>query len=380
MQNNTKNNSKSLYHNIGNKQKKENNIDNDDNELDDFQIVDIEDSKNKKENTIKEKFEDIEIINYEKQNYIKKQKKENNKTITIHNNSHDDFQIVSFGTNDDEKHDNQVISFDLEFYKKKLKGFTYPQLLECIEQCHLTYKEFESYYNEEKNNIYNNKINEFEQKGWKVIPFGSSNEFSSGLIFYNKKLKCIHIAYRGTKTLLNVRTDLNPFWKSLKLETLKHLSIHGGFLDGFESSYDDLISKLKKINCLEDPQSRFVFMGHSMGAALACIARLYFMKQYKIKNAYTYLVACPKMIYKDNYNEVNEMIKSTTVSFAQIWDPIPYLGLLGATVPTNTIPLPLCKELSMFDQLPHTMKSYISVLIFFGYKIKDLDKLVNQKI
>jgi hypothetical protein len=189
----------------------------------------------------------------------------------------------------------------------KISGFDKEKLLQMAnfsKLSSLTFNEENQRYIEMKlaNKGYKT-FSEFEQEGYKIIPFSTSYDHAGYLFIKDKE---VTIAYHGTKTLGDLLTDINAI---LIPSSFVPGRAHLGFHNGFTSSWDDIYIKLNeyaKEQNISVKDFHFNVTGHSMGGAIAKIAAI---RLEKIVGANEIKVATfgdPRVfdvIAADNYNK-----------------------------------------------------------------------------
>ncbi|MFP3016617.1 MAG: lipase family protein [Wolbachia sp.] len=222
-----------------------------------------------------------------------------------------DFQCSSFGD------DYEIIEVsDLD--KIQIAGFSKQELLEMCNFCKISYGN-----NDEKlDSRYKTKA-ELINESYGIIPFYyKKNGTPAGFVF--TKDKEITIAYRGTKGLDDVMTDVSAAF------TQEFLPEGGKMHSGFYNAFYDLLPSLDKVlsDYIEKQESeikdfKINCTGHSMGAALATITALYLKK---VKDAEYVRVATfgsPRVFDFHGAEIYEKLLGENTIRVTNSSDPIP---------------------------------------------------------
>jgi len=115
-----------------------------------------------------------------------------------------------------------------------------------------------------------------------------------------------YVVFRGTeKSIKDIKTDL-------AFKTVN------GTHSGFKRAYDSVSSQ---INQILQHGKMTVFIGHSLGGALAMIANSMHLSKYK--SCFTF--GAPRVFDKKQAAAYNEFNEGNTVRFESAGDPVPYL-------------------------------------------------------
>lgn len=142
-------------------------------------------------------------------------------------------------------------------------------------------------FNSYKKNRLQEKLTTYQENGWELTPFGTSEEDIGGLIaFKNKK---VLIAFHGTEDLNDILIDAT--FNQVSTQSLGFTNpdskVHNGFLSRFLKLRNSLITSLDKIitdhglSSIDDLDAIY-FSGHSLGGALATIASAYLNHHYHV--------------------------------------------------------------------------------------------------
>ncbi|MCP5291282.1 MAG: lipase family protein [Burkholderiales bacterium] len=139
----------------------------------------------------------------------------------------------------------------------------------CSELSRLVYKHFEV-----ENNI-KNELKEFlEIKGFTNIDFFSNNS-TQAIAGKIAESNTLIICFRGTQS--DCPSDVIADVDIRKVDWIKGGKVHNGFVQAFETISGNIGAWLYQNNTIDD--SKIVFTGHSLGAALATLAAHYFRPQ-----------------------------------------------------------------------------------------------------
>ncbi len=107
------------------------------------------------------------------------------------------------------------------------------------------------------------------------------------------------------------------------------------------------------------------FAGHSMGAANALIAAIYFNKTYGFENYKVFQLGAPPAIHSCNFKEVYKLLgEKKLLSLKQNADPVPQLGTFFSCQPTDMVyNLPRANI-----NYPHTTIGYLNGWRSLGYE------------
>jgi hypothetical protein len=140
---------------------------------------------------------------------------------------------------------------------------------------------------------------------------------------YNKSLV---VWFRGTESLKDVLIDLNFFRTKLKLKNNDDdVLIHQGFYNQFESIFVPLNKTVNDyILDYSNKDKHLIFVGHSLGGALATIGACYFSHVYPTLKVSCVTFGSPRV---GNNHFVNAFNNSVTESyrFVNDNDPVPCL-------------------------------------------------------
>ena len=111
------------------------------------------------------------------------------------------------------------------------------------------------------------------------------------VILKNDEYKKIVVAFPGTSTILELIDEFFFQGKAeLDLEVEgKYIDIMENYLDIFNLIKEDLFNNLESITGINDPDYQVIFIGHSIGGAIATISSFYYIKKYNF-NAQNILI------------------------------------------------------------------------------------------
>lgn len=166
-----------------------------------------------------------------------------------------------------------------EILKKWLKARTNPEICNDIETC-----------------VLQKIIDE-------PIFFDDNITSAQAIILYDREKQIIYLTFRGTDDLKDWIYDLDTKLKPMTHNISKAL-VHSGFLKQFES----LISKIEE--ALNNMEFNTIFIsGHSLGAALASIASVYFQNHHSDKDIILYVFGSPRCGNQEFTNLVTKNVK-----------------------------------------------------------------------
>ena len=139
-----------------------------------------------------------------------------------------------------------------------------------------------------------------------------------------------YIAFRGTESIRDWLSDANTIRVPMDLPSIvdeKRPKVHWGFLRQFRSLQEHIVNDILDylINCRGIP--KIVITGHSLGAAQASLAALYFSLFYPLIDVYCYTFGSPRVghsrfvhLFKKHVHDhkrfVNEDDPVTMIPFA----------------------------------------------------------------
>lgn len=134
------------------------------------------------------------------------------------------------------------------------------------------------------------------------------------------------IWFRGTESLKDILIDLNFFRTPLKLKNNdKNVLVHQGFYNQFESVFTPLNKTIN--NYVLDYKNRnqhLIFVGHSLGGALATISACYFSHVYPTLKVSCITFGSPRVGNNHFVNAFNSSV-SESYRFVNDNDPVPCL-------------------------------------------------------
>jgi Lipase (class 3)/Wntless-like, transmembrane domain len=152
------------------------------------------------------------------------------------------------------------------------------------------------------------ELDVIEQFGYRVIKAFSSNVNDTHCIIAQKRHRVI-VAFRGTASRANVRTDLS--WRRLPLprdmrppdeqhKLQRDPMVHGGFLNSYTSLRDNIVQCVRDIQVEELSQRdgkrlKLFCTGHSMGGALAMLFAMDVTNRKVIASAEVYNYGSPRL-------------------------------------------------------------------------------------
>lgn len=151
----------------------------------------------------------------------------------------------------------------------------------------------------------------------------SGSKDTHGYMAYNDSI--IVIAFRGTNSLQNAKTDLNVLPRCIYPSML----VHGGFLAALNTVYSNVKEELQKIPNFNDKQ--LYITGHSLGGALASLLAFRLKLVHYIAHPTLYTYGCPPFAYSKYVSFVRDKFK--TYNFALCCDPVA-LGSIADTLKT----------------------------------------------
>lgn len=223
----------------------------------------------------------------------------------------DELQCSSF------ENDYEIIEVS-DLYKIQIAGFSKQKLLEMCNFCKISYGN-----NDERlDSRYKTKA-KLINEGYGIIPFYyKKNGTPAGFVF--TKDKEITIAYRGTKDLDDVITDVSAaFTPEILPEGGK---MHSGFYNAFCNSLpslDKVLSDYIKKQGSEIKDFRINCTGHSMGAALATITALYLKKVKSAEHVRVATFGSPRVFDSRGAEIYERLLGENTIRVTNLSDPIP---------------------------------------------------------
>ncbi|NEV49620.1 lipase family protein [Wolbachia pipientis] len=210
--------------------------------------------------------------------------------------------------------------------KIQIAGFSKQELLEMCNFCKISYGN-----NDERlDSRYKTKA-ELINEGYGITPFCyKKNGTLAGFVF--TKDKEITIAYRGTKDLDDVITDVSAaFTQGFLPEGGK---MHSGFYNAFCNSLpslDKVLSDYIKKQESEIKDFRINCTGHSMGATLATITALYLKEVKSAEHVRVVTFGSPRVFDSRGAEIYERLLGENTIRVTNLSDPIPIFptGFMG---------------------------------------------------
>jgi hypothetical protein len=130
---------------------------------------------------------------------------------------------------------------------------------------------------------------------------------SKGIVTHNDRLKTIIISYKGTKSFTEVLRN-SKFWSvSPSWKTPPGVKIHSGFIQMYSSLRSSMTAPVLKL-ARKYPDYQIVFLGHSLGGALALIAATDFFENYGFEDRiFVYTFGKPRVGNREWAKYVNGM-------------------------------------------------------------------------
>ncbi|MBC6686353.1 lipase family protein [Wolbachia pipientis] len=210
--------------------------------------------------------------------------------------------------------------------KIQIAGFSKQELLEMCNFCKISYGN-----NDERlDSRYKTKA-ALVNEGYGIIPFYyKKNGTPAGFVF--TKDKEITIAYRGTKDLDDVITDVSAALTQGFLP--EGGKMHSGFYNAFCNSLpslDKVLSDYIKKQGSEIKDFRINCTGHSMGAALATITALYLKKVKSAEHIRVVTFGSPRVFDSRGAEIYERLLGENTIRVTNLSDPIPIFptGFMG---------------------------------------------------
>ena len=165
---------------------------------------------------------------------------------------------------------------------------------------------------------------EFLKEGYSITPFYHRDGTDAGLVF--AKGKEVNIAYRGTRDLGDIVTDINALFVVPSFLP-EYGRVHRGFYNAFESSFESLesiLENLAKEQGLEIKDLNIYITGHSMRGAIAKMAAFCFRNTEDAQNVHVATFGDPR-VYDLYASEIyNKVLGKNTVRVTQHReDPVP---------------------------------------------------------
>ena len=157
----------------------------------------------------------------------------------------------------------------------------------------------------------------YENKGQWLL---GATEEHTGYINYDEKENTIFIAFRGTNSSNDLKTDIS-FTKE-KCSFLNNKGVHSGFLNSYNYFKPELNKKINEI-IKTHPNARIIFTGHSLGGAVATLAALDAVNNnnFKDKNISLITFCSPRVLSEEAYKYCmsDKNIKKLCENTIRIW-------------------------------------------------------------
>jgi hypothetical protein len=227
----------------------------------------------------------------------------------------DDFEFI----NPADKREINISGSEVDLSNvQNIAGFSQEKLLKMCNFSKLTYSNDE----EKLKNTGYKTVKDFEDEGYIAKDFNNSEGYAGTLFFKNNE---VILAYRGTKTLGNLVTDINCIFATSSF--INKGRVHCGFYRSFQDSWDNIykeINNYAKSQNLKVEDLNVNVTGHSMGGAVAKIAALRLYNVAGVRNINVATFGDPRAFDIIASQSYNEALGDRTIRVTQHRvDPVP---------------------------------------------------------